>query len=350
VRVLLIVNASASSVTARARVMIQHRLGTEHDLTIAQTSRRGHATRLAQGAAADGVDVVAVLGGDGTLNEAANGLAGSRTALGVLPGGSTNVFARTIGMTNDPLKATEQLVAALKGSDGDGGGIRSIGLGNVNGRYFLFHVGIGFDAAVVAEVEKRSSLKRYFGAAVFLASAVATWRIYDRRSPWFVATAPGQAPADGYFAVCMKTSPYTFLGTTRIDPVPGTDLDSGLSLLVFERITFPGLVAIGVASGTRKVDPPDRPRAGAGRRRTPFVGPNRVKVARQLDHVEITGHRGVPYQVDGDYLGEAERLTIRCHPNALRLVVPGPAATALSSTDSHVNRVTLRRRRAGRAV
>src|ERR1700682_6159201 len=101
-RVLLIVNASASSVTARARVVIQKALSADHQVTVAETSRRGHATRLAQGAAADGADVVVVLGGDGTLNEAANGLAGTATALGVLPGGSTNVFARTLGMTNDP--------------------------------------------------------------------------------------------------------------------------------------------------------------------------------------------------------------------------------------------------------
>ena len=101
-----IVNESASSVTARARVVIRKALSADHEVTVAETSRRGHATRLAQGAAAHGLDAVVVLGGDGTLNEAANGLAGTDTALGVLPGGSTNVFARTIGMPNDPVEAT----------------------------------------------------------------------------------------------------------------------------------------------------------------------------------------------------------------------------------------------------
>jgi diacylglycerol kinase family enzyme len=351
-RILLIVNASASSVTARSRVLIQHRLSTEHDLTIAQTSRRGHATRLAQGAAADGVEVVAVLGGDGTLNEAANGLAGTATALGVLPGGSTNVFARTIGMANDPLKATDQLLAALGGTPADGsapsraghGGIRAISLGNANGRYFLFHVGLGFDAAVVAEVEKRSLLKRYFGAVVFIGAAVATWRTYDRESPWFTATTPGHAPVDGYFAVGLNTSPYTFLGDSRLDVAPGTDLDSGLSLLVFERLTIPGLVAVVAASATRRATLPDAatPDAGAsvGRRRLPLMGPSRLQLTRQVDQIEITGHRAVPYQVDGDYLGKTERLTIRCHPDALRLVVPGSAADAATNPDANVNPVT----------
>src|SRR5215212_12105618 len=111
-KILLLVNSSASSVTPRSRVVIQKALSADHDVTLAETSRRGHATRLAQGAAAAGTEVVVVLGGDGTLNEAANGLAGSKTALGVLPGGSTNVFARTIGMTNSPIEATGELLAA----------------------------------------------------------------------------------------------------------------------------------------------------------------------------------------------------------------------------------------------
>ena len=84
-RLLLVVNTSASSVTARARVVIHKALSADHEVVIKETNRRGHAARLAQGAAADGLDAVVVLGGDGTLNEAANGLAGSPTALAVLP-------------------------------------------------------------------------------------------------------------------------------------------------------------------------------------------------------------------------------------------------------------------------
>ena len=94
-------------------MVIQKALSADHDVTLAETNRRGHATRLAQGAAAEGVDVVAVLGGDGTQNEAANGLAGTQTALATLPGGSTNVFARTIGLPNDPIEATGVLLDAL---------------------------------------------------------------------------------------------------------------------------------------------------------------------------------------------------------------------------------------------
>lgn len=144
-------NAAASSVTARTRVVIAKALASDHDVRVADTSERGHATRLALEAADRGDDAVVVLGGDGTLNEAANGLAGSDTALASVPGGSTNVFARAIGLPNDAVEATGVLLDALARRS-----VQRVGLGAVNGRYFLFHLGVGFDAAVVAQVERRA--------------------------------------------------------------------------------------------------------------------------------------------------------------------------------------------------
>ena len=82
-------------------------------MTLAETSRRGPRHPAGAGRGGDGIDVVVVLGGDGTLNEAANGLAGTARALAALPGGSTNVFARTIGLPNDPIEATGVLLDAL---------------------------------------------------------------------------------------------------------------------------------------------------------------------------------------------------------------------------------------------
>ena len=166
-KVLLIVNPSASSVTARTRIVIQKALSADHRLEVAATTRRGHATRLAQSASNDGMDVVVVLGGDGTLNEAANGLAGTDTALAALPGGSTNVFARTIGLPDDAVEATGALLDAIEAAS-----IRRIGLGAIGDRYFLFHAGIGFDAAVVEQVERRGGLlKRFAGHPLFIAAA-----------------------------------------------------------------------------------------------------------------------------------------------------------------------------------
>ena len=303
-KLLLLVNSSASSVTARSRVVIQKALSADHEVTVAETSRRGHATRLAQGAASSGTEVVVVLGGDGTLNEAANGLAGSTCALAALPGGSTNVFARTIGLPNDPIEATGALLDALVRRS-----IDRVGLGVVNGRYFLFHVGIGFDAAVVEQVEKRSGLKRYAGHPLFVYAAFLTWfRHYDRSRPRFaLRLQDGSVIDDGYFAICLKTNPYTFLGNRPFNVAPEAGFDSGLSLVTFRSIGFTTLIG-GAASAL-----------GSGRR---LKRDRRIDRRSDLAEVTITGHGPVPYQVDGDYLGDIDRLVLKHEPDCLDLVMP----------------------------
>src|SRR5687768_2525420 len=238
-RVVLVVNSTASAVTAENRLAVERSLGEDHELTVVETTERGHARRVAAEAVADGQDAVVVFAGDGTLNEAANGLAGSSTALGVLPGGSTNVFARTIGMTNDAVEATRELLAAMAA-----GSRKRVGLGSVNGRYFLFHVGLGFDAAVVEQVEKRGSLKRYAGHPLFVYAAFATWfRHFDRSRPRFSITAGDTVVDDGYFAIVQKTNPYTFLGNIPFDTAPAAGFGTGLSLVCFRTLRLPTLLS-----------------------------------------------------------------------------------------------------------
>jgi diacylglycerol kinase family enzyme len=264
------------------------------------------------GAAADGLDAVVVLGGDGTLNEAANGLAGSPTALAVLPGGSTNVFARTIGMANDPIEATSQLLSALAA-----GSVERVGLGQANARYFLFHAGIGFDAAVVARVEKLAPLKRYAGPALFVVAALFTWtRGYDRRRPMFSVTSGDLKTDDGYFLVCLNTDPYTYFGDRPLHVAPGTSLSTALSLVTFRKLTLATLLpAIGAAFGQGV--------------RTSRSG--RVSVVRQVEEATIIGHRPVPYQLDGDYVGEADQIELRWAADALSLVKPVVTSSAAGS-------------------
>lgn len=302
-RLLLIVNTSASSVTPRARVVIHKTLSSAHDVTLKETNRRGHAARLAQGAVADGADVVVVLGGDGTLNEAANGLAGSNVALAVLPGGSTNVFARTIGVANEALEATDQLLGALAS-----GCIVKVGLGQANGRYFLFHAGIGFDAAVVAKVETLAPLKRYTGPLVFMVAALSTWaRGYDRRRPHFRLEAEGTRLPDCYFSVCLNTDPYTFLGTRPLHLAPATSLADQLSLVTFQRLNLASVLPTMWAA------------VGTGAK----VGATRgVSVVRDLAEVRVTSEEGVPYQLDGDFVGTSTRVDLRWEADAISLVMP----------------------------
>jgi diacylglycerol kinase family enzyme len=305
VKLLLVVNSSASAVTARTRVVIQKALSADHDVTVAETNRRGHAARLAQGAAKEGADAVVVLGGDGTLNEAANGLAGSTTALAALPGGSTNVFCRSLGTPDDPVEATGALLDALARRS-----IRRVGLGTVNDRYFLFHVGMGFDAAVVAQVERRAGLKRWASHALYLwAVADTALRHYDRSRPRLaVHHTDGTVVDDGYDAVCFNTTPFTYLGTRPFHVAPDAGLDQpGLVVVTLRTLrvtTVTGLALSGLA----------------GRRR--FTNHPLVDYRTEVEEVRVTGHGPFPYQVDGDYLGEVATLRFRYVPDALAVVMP----------------------------
>lgn len=305
-KILLLVNASASSVTARGRVIIQKALSADHDVTLAETTRRGNATRLARGAAGAGTELVVVLGGDGTLNEAANGLAGTDCALATLPGGSTNVFARTLGLPNDPVEAAAVLLGALE--RGEEQAIRPVGLGSVNGRYFLFHTGVGFDAAVVRQVEKRAALKRYAGHPLFIWAAVTTWfHHYDRAHPRFAVHLPdGSVVDDGYFTLVMNTDPYTFLGNRPLHVTDAAGLDQPLTSLTLRSLGLPTLLGV----------------AGAALRSREVGGGRNIDVREGLDGLRITGHGPFPYQVDGDYLGEATELVFGHEPDAIRLLVP----------------------------
>jgi diacylglycerol kinase family enzyme len=303
-RLLLIVNTSASSVTPRARVVIHRALASAHAVVLKETNRRGHAARLARGAVADGTEVVVVLGGDGTLNEAANGLAGTGTALAVLPGGSTNVFARTIGVASEAIEATNQLLQAL-----DQGSVGRVGLGQANGRYFLFHAGVGFDAAVVDQVERLSPLKRYTGPGVFLLATLSTLsRGYGRRRPTFDVEADGTAQGASRFSICLNTDPYTYLGDRPLRLVPGTDLSSRLSLVSFSELTVSALLPV-LASAL-----------GEGQRTAVARG---VRSLSALDQITITAKTPVPYQLDGDYVGLASAIDLGWEAEVISLVLPG---------------------------
>jgi len=304
VKILLLVNSSASSVTARARVVIRKALSADHEVTLAETTRRGHATRLAMGAAATGTDVVVVLGGDGTLNEAANGLAGTDTALAPLPGGSTNVFARQLGLPDDPIEATGDLLAAL-----DADTIRPIGLGVVNGRYFLFHVGIGFDAELVAQVERRAALKRYAGHALFAYAGLDTWaRHYDRSRPHFALHhADGSVVDDAYMTVVLNTNPYTYVGNRPFNLAPDATLDRPLtSVTVRSMRTLRSLSLMSSALGS-----------GARLRSSKWVD-----YRPDISALTVKGFGPFPYQVDGDHLGDIARLELRHVPDIMDLVMP----------------------------
>ena len=258
-------------------------------------------------AVAQDVDVVVVLGGDGTLNEAAAGLVGSTTALAALPGGSTNVFARTLGIAHDPIDATNQLLRSLAAR-----ALRRIGLGvampsGSNERPFLFHLGLGFDAAVVSEMEQRTYLKRYLAHPAFVVAAVDTWlRHFDRDTRICVASGE-DVIAFGPYAVVSNSDPYTYVLRRRMTISPDASLDRALAVTVLHHLGASLVVRAalsGIGTGRFVASTPDITQRG------------------DLTRLSITADRPFAWQVDGDYLGTLTRLDVRYEADTLTLVVP----------------------------
>jgi len=302
VRILLIVNSFASSVTPRNTVLVHEHLAKHHDVQVVETNERGHATRFAQDAASRGLDAVVGFGGDGTLNEIATGLAGSDTALAMLPGGSTNVFVRTLGIANDPMVALTQLMAGIDRNE-----IERVSLGQANGRYFTFHAGIGYDAAVVEQVERRSSLKRLVGQPLFAYSAMHSWfKSYDRKYPHFTMNIDGRAIPNGFFSVVLNTNPYTFVGKHAIHLSSAASLEKKLVVVTFRKMTTPLMLKT----------------LYSALRRGGLETSSGIDIATDVENVKIEFPAPFPYQLDGDYLGDTTSIEIKHCPEALRLVRP----------------------------
>jgi diacylglycerol kinase family enzyme len=317
VRVLLVANPTASSVTPRVRAAVERVLRAEHTLDVAETTRRDHAATLARDAVDAGYDVVVVLAGDGTLNEAAGGLAGSSVALAALPGGSTNVFARTLGTAYKPEAAARQVVDALaRGSQ------RRIGLGAATApearpRHFLFHLGIGFDAAIIRRMEQYSSVKRYLAHPAFAATALSTWfRHYDREARIsFAVTIEGEGEegdvveivGTGPYAVISNSDPYAYVGRRPLRIAPVASLDDELTVTVLR--TLRAAVVVRAAA------------AAVGRVAYLTTSPDIVQ-RTDVAAVQVTSDTPFPWQVDGDYLGEVARLDVAFEPDCLTVVIP----------------------------
>lgn len=306
-RVLLVVNPTASSVTPRVRADVESVLRSAHAVDVAETTRRGHAGMLARDAVVAGYDVVAVLAGDGTLNEAGDGLAGSPVALAPLPGGSTNVFARTLGVAYSPEKAADQLVRALARCS-----TRRIGLGVAAApgsppRHFLFHLGVGFDAAIIRRMEARPAVKRHLAHAAFAATTLTTWfRHYDRDTR-IRCSVEGEVVGVGPYAVVSNSDPYAYVGRRPLRIAPEASLDDALTLTVVRTLRAPVILRAAASA--------------MGRARYLTTTPEIVQRA-DVDAVELTSPAPFPWQVDGDYLGEVERMAIEHRRDCLTVVVP----------------------------
>ena len=303
-RMLVIVNPYATTVSDRLRELVVHALESRFEVEAVDTEAPGHATELCREAAHEGYDVVVALGGDGTVNEAANGLLGSPTPLCCLPGGSANVFAKMLGIPGDLIDATEHLLAMA-----DDWRPRTIDLGSVNGRCFTFASGIGLDADVVEQVDSNPHLKARFGPYYFAWVTFTTFlRRYLTKPPRMEVRQPGGHALSAVTTIVQNGSPFTYFHDRPIDIAEGATLDSGaLAGCVLARATPLAMPLI----GWRAISP--RARVDNHRQVTGLRGMIELTV-RTADG------RALPLQVDGDYLGEVTEANYSILPASLNVV------------------------------
>ncbi|MQY03395.1 Diacylglycerol kinase [Actinomadura sp. RB68] len=310
---MLIANPKATSTSRTARDVLVRAFSGDLDLAVAETGHRGHATELARQATVEGYDVVVALGGDGTVNEAVNGLLAEGPspkvpALAVLPCGSANVFARALGLPNDPVAAIRTVLSALRA-----GRHRTVGLGTASlpdgtDRYFTFCAGVGLDAEVVREVERRRLAGARADPSLYVRTAVRHFYAgTDRRRPALTVEVPGRPDQSGLFlAFVSNTSPWTFLGPLPVNPSPKANFTGGLEVFGVRSLgTMPVLGTVGRMLTAR----------------THPVRGRHVTNVHDASQVTLRAERPIAFQLDGDYLGEQESITFRSVPKAIRIVI-----------------------------
>jgi len=304
-RALLIVNPHATSTNERRRDLLAHALAGELSLKVAHTRSRGHAAHLAAAAADSGVDVVVVHGGDGTVNEVVNGLMyrGIRPdtpLLGIVPGGSTNVFARALGIDSDPTLATEQILEALANRR-----TTTVSLGRAGERYFTFNAGLGLDAEAVHAVEDRRHAGSAISNAMHVRMTVLQYLKSDRRRPRLTLELPGREPiADVHMVFVSNVDPWTYFGNRPVRTNPGTSVSSGLGVFALTSMGIPTTIRASTELLTGR----------GGQSRT---------IIRATDEPWATVRCSSPVdmQADGDYLGKKTLMEFTSVANALRLVL-----------------------------
>jgi diacylglycerol kinase family enzyme len=300
-RMLVIVNPYATTVSDRLKNLVVYALQSRYMVEAVDTEKPGHATQICREAAREGYDVVVAFGGDGTVNEAANGLVGSDTPLTVLPGGSTNVWCRTLGIPNDVVDATEHLLRMA-----DHFQPRRVDLGRADERHFVFASGVGLDASVVERVDSHPHRKARFGAWYYTAAAVA---IFNRRylvNPPVVRVTAGERTLTGVTVVVQNSDPFTYFRTRPIRVTEPAGLETGsLSAAVLKRATLlelPTLVPRVLSTRARTV-----------LRHRQVVGLGELSELR----VDAVDGRLFPVEVDGDYIGEFETIRYGVVPGGL---------------------------------
>ncbi len=311
-RAVLIVNPKATSTTPAGRDLLAYALESQTKLTVVHTAHRGHAIEIGRQACRDGVDVLIVHGGDGTVNEVVNGVlqfcgpGGAGPAIGVVPGGSANVFARALGISPDPIEATKQLVELL-GAHRRGQPWRRIGLMKCDDRWAVFTAGMGVDGDVVAAVERQRAKGRKVTAGRYVRVAVREMLSNVFADPALTLHLPYQEPIEGvHFAFVSNASPWTYANSRPVWTNPTTTFETGLGVFA--------ITSMSVWANLRLV----RQMVS----KNPRIEASHLIRDDDLPWLRITGSKPVSCQIDGDFVGKREEMTFRSVPDAIDVVSP----------------------------
>jgi len=307
---LLIVNPYATTVSDRLKNLVVYALQGRFDVEAVATQAQNHATEIGREAIEGGYDVVVAFGGDGTLNEVVNGMAGTDLPVAVLPGGSTNVVCRTLGMPNDVVDATEHLLALV-----DDWQPRKIDLGKVDERYFVFACGAGIDASVVKRVDRNPTLKGNAGPYYYSWAGISSfYRKYLVNPVRMRTQVEGFEPVEGVTTIVQNSDPFTYFASRPIRVCEGISIDDGtLSMAVLKRATqrdMPTLI--------NRLFSESRP--AARHRQVAHFDDVLSATVETVSKNKDGSLRALPIQVDGDYIGERERIALQAVPSALTIV------------------------------
>jgi diacylglycerol kinase family enzyme len=197
-------------------------LRSRFDIETFATTARDSGIELAASAADAEAGLVIAYGGDGHVNEVANGLAGSSSVMAIIPGGTMDVFARALGIPRDPYEAIDHLWSRRDMSP------RAVTLGRMDDRYFTFSAGCGFDAEAAERVERYVPAKRHLGQLFFYWSAFRVLAgTYRNRRP--MMKMKGEfGEVDVSMAIASNTGPYAYIGKRSIEIAPDVRLDAGI--------------------------------------------------------------------------------------------------------------------------
>jgi diacylglycerol kinase family enzyme len=308
-RMLIIVNPYATTVSDRLKNLVVYALQARYEVEAVDTEASEHAIEIGREARNGGYDIVVAFGGDGTLNEVANGLAGTDVPISVLPGGSTNVVCRTLGIPNDVVDATEHLIGLA-----DDFRPRRIDLGRCNGRHFVFACGVGLDATVVQRVDAHPRLKARARQWYYTWAAITGFYRQYLRNPVRLELEIDGEKHEGITAIAQNSDPFTYFANLPVRISEDIGLEDGtLSMGVLKRASQRDMLPIAARVLSR------RWHVSRHRQVDVFDGVGEAMVrSTSTDEDGVT--RPLPFQVDGDYIGEHTEMRFSVDPGALTVV------------------------------